>query len=182
MYKLLLLVTLVITGCTSCKKEVTDANGLPPATQTGAKTFGCLINGKPFIAGDVRSGQSPVLADYQFLYGGYHFRVLGTNGNGTNISGVGIFTDSLKLVQGDSIKLSSYSNSNTTGLAYARYTNKVLTSYTTQLPRFSGWLYITRFDQNKRIVSGTFWFNAITNFSGNNDTISVTNGRFDVNY
>jgi hypothetical protein len=75
---LVFLFMLAITGCTSCKKEVTDASGLPPATQTGAKTFGCLINGKPFIAGDAPSGQSPVLANYQFLYGGYHFRVVGT--------------------------------------------------------------------------------------------------------
>ena len=32
----------------SCKKNA--ENQLPPATQTGANTFGCLINGKPFTA------------------------------------------------------------------------------------------------------------------------------------
>ncbi|MCU7693044.1 hypothetical protein ACFSPU_02210 [Haoranjiania flava] len=32
----------------SCKKSA--ENQLPPATQTGANTFGCLINGKPLIA------------------------------------------------------------------------------------------------------------------------------------
>src|ERR1039457_5887697 len=33
----------------SCRKEHLLTNGLPPATQTGANTFGFLLNGKPWI-------------------------------------------------------------------------------------------------------------------------------------
>ncbi|MEO7801559.1 MAG: hypothetical protein ABIR81_06155 [Ginsengibacter sp.] len=35
----------------SCKKNntPTDEDQLPPATQTGANTFGCLINGKVWL-------------------------------------------------------------------------------------------------------------------------------------
>jgi hypothetical protein len=47
---ILLLLLIIITGC--CKKTskppTTDADGLPLATQTGANTFGCLIDGVPF--------------------------------------------------------------------------------------------------------------------------------------
>ncbi len=37
----------------SCKKEKTGADGLPPATQTGANTFGCLVNGVLFYLKEV---------------------------------------------------------------------------------------------------------------------------------
>ena len=179
MNKLLLLVTLMISGCSSCKKEVTDANGLPPATQTGANTFGCLINGQVFIPGNAAPGETAVQANYQYVDGGYHFRLVGIKGHGTDVTEMGIGTDSLKLIQGDSIKFSSDS-SNTIGLAYALY-SKGLTSYHTKLPKYSGSLFITHLDSVNQIVSGTFWFNAIT-FDGSNDTVSATNGRFDVRY
>ena len=32
----------------NCKKNEQDA--LPPATQNGANTFGCLVNGKPWVS------------------------------------------------------------------------------------------------------------------------------------
>jgi len=43
----------------SCKK--TGINSLPPATQTGANTFGCLVDGKVWIptGGGVGSGVNP---------------------------------------------------------------------------------------------------------------------------
>lgn len=33
----------------SCKKDKASEDQLPPATQTGANTFGCLVNGKVFV-------------------------------------------------------------------------------------------------------------------------------------
>ena len=177
-HQLSLFIFLLLTGCSSCKKEVLDASGLPPATQTGANTFGCLINGKPFIPGNTPLFEPPVQANYQYLYGGYYFRLVGNYGKGTNNSGVGIFTDSLRLIQGDSIKFSSDSIK-TVGLAYALY-SKGLTDFRTKLPKYSGSLFITNLDTQNQIVSGTFWFNAIT-YDGS-DTVSVTDGRFDVRY
>ena len=179
MNKLLLLVTLMISGCPSCKKEVTDANGLPPATQTGANTFSCLINGKVYIPGNTSLFNAPIQSDYIHFGGGYHFRLVGTYGHSTSITSIGIFTESLNLVEGESIKLSSDS-SNTSGIAYAHRTIGLIV-YHTQLPRYSGSLLITHLDTINQIVSGTFWFNVIT-FDSSNDTITVTNGRFDVHY
>jgi len=47
----LYLALLLLTQCSKCKDDPTPADpaaGLPPATQTGANTFGCLINGQAY--------------------------------------------------------------------------------------------------------------------------------------
>ena len=44
----------------------------------------------------------------------------------------------------------------------------------------TGQLTITHFDQQKQIVSGTFYFDAVETTKG--DTVHVTDGRFDMNY
>ena len=44
---------LTLLMAAGCKKETTLENELaklPPATQTGANTFGCLLNGKAWVA------------------------------------------------------------------------------------------------------------------------------------
>jgi hypothetical protein len=40
-------------------------------------------------------------------------------------------------------------------------------------------LTITRFDPNRRIVSGRFWFDATT---GSGEKVEVREGRFDIGY
>lgn len=54
----------------ACKKDAPEAS-LPPATQVGANTGGCLINGQPFIAAEYGGGllSNPVPA----LQGGFAF-------------------------------------------------------------------------------------------------------------
>ena len=42
---------LLLTQCSKCKNDPQPndpASQLPPATQTGANTFGCLVNGQPY--------------------------------------------------------------------------------------------------------------------------------------
>jgi hypothetical protein len=47
--KYLLPPALALSLLTQCKKADLDpASQLPPATQTGAGTFGCLLNGQPW--------------------------------------------------------------------------------------------------------------------------------------
>ena len=49
--KLLLYAALLtLTQCSQCKKnDPTPLAQLPPATQTGANTFGCLVNGQVWL-------------------------------------------------------------------------------------------------------------------------------------
>ncbi len=49
-HKIIYICLLFVILNTQCKKSsnATDVPGLPPATQIGANTFGCLVNGQPW--------------------------------------------------------------------------------------------------------------------------------------
>ncbi len=73
--KKLLFLLLILTQLISCCKKNNDEptnpiDQLPAATQTGANTFGCLLDGKAFLPGN--SG-NPLDCVYQFVSGGYYF-------------------------------------------------------------------------------------------------------------
>jgi hypothetical protein len=165
----------------SCKKHavqpVNQLSLLPPATQTGAGTFGCLVNGVAFVPKNRSIIEGPHLqCNYIFLNGGYYFTLaLGNNDNGLG-KGIGIRTDSLAIAQGQAYKLKTYAMGN----ADASYflVGKDNRNYVTN-DVVSGVLTITKLDPAMQIVSGTFYFKAI-NAPG--DTVSVTSGRFDMPY
>jgi hypothetical protein len=163
----------------SCKKQVvqpvSELSKLPAATQTGANTFGCLINGQAFVPQNRSLLEGPKLqCNYIYTAGGYYFTVGGVNKNSGGItSDVIIFTDSLAIKDGQTIKLADDGR----GKAFGEYylvnppyqTNKTLT----------GELNITKFDTIKQIISGTFYFNVLDNAL---DTVKITDGRFDMPY
>jgi len=67
---LLLFVTTFLSGC---KSDDNNNNALPPATQTGAGTFACYVNGKAFV--DKSGGWFNCY--YQLVDGGYYFGIGG---------------------------------------------------------------------------------------------------------
>ena len=145
---------------------------LPPATQTGAGTFGCLLNGQPwtpsgnsgpanfrltydpgYVGGNITirayRSISPTTANQYFLIGS------------TSVNKIGVYEFSNNGPAG------AYYNSGVTGNCqeYGYYINKGFF--------MSGQLLITRLD---KIVSGTFNFKL---WQPGCDTIKVTQGRFD---
>lgn len=156
---------------------------LPPATQTGANTFGCLINGQVFIPkGSVFSGPNLWCA-YQYLQDnydtGYFFQLsAGDKSNSSNITGVGIYTDSLQIAEN---RMYSLVANRVRGRAYGLHdiytfqgSQILYTSF--ELP---GELRITKFDSANQVVCGTFWFNVVNTVG---DTIKITDGRFDMHF
>ena len=180
------LIAFTLLTASKCKKDpiTNPVDQLPAATQTGANTFGCLINGQVFLPGDVPLGTSAVQANYQNLNNSYSFRLVGTHGTGSNISGISISTDSLTLYVGNSLILTSDSINNK-GRAIGLYTNYSMgndyrnSDYSTKMPNYSGVLYISHLDLVHQVVSGTFWFNAVNQNGG---TVKITDGRFDVHF
>jgi len=163
------------------KKTTTDTSELaklPPATQTGAHTFGCLINGKAFIAppGRITNGTSIGCTYTNDPVAGYSFLVDGFDNVGDTSKSVIMSTDSLPIVQGQTLTFKFFSAGNLGGI-YSTFIHTTQLSQYVTTNSVSGQLTISRFDTTAKIASGTFWFDAI---QAPGDTLHIRNGRFDV--
>jgi hypothetical protein len=182
LYHILLFILSLSLLASSCKKHivkpVNQLSLLPPATQTGANTFGCLVNGQAFTPnGNVFSGPE-IQCNYIHTAGGYHLTVAADNKINSNlIKGVLVGTDSLAITQGQTYSLKSFVAGN--AMAWYKIFYQIGEDDYETTNSVLGQLTITKFDPTKEIVSGTFYFNAV-NVSG--DTVKVTDGRFDMQY
>ncbi len=83
---LFLLLTFFTLSC--CNKDddkpIAEIDKLPPVTQTGANTFGCLLDGQAFLPS---GGINPLDCVYQFVNGGgYYFVLQGSKRDSANNS------------------------------------------------------------------------------------------------
>jgi hypothetical protein len=166
----------------SCKKHVVQPVNqlslLPPATQTGANTFGCLVNGQAFVPGGSIFSAPFIQCNYIFTGGGYNLTVAATNKENTNLyKGVIVATDSLQVVEGQTFTFNKFKSGNADA-SYTLYPDIGIIQYETT-NKVSGSLWITKLDTIHQIVSGTFNFNAINSAL---DTVKITDGRFDMHY
>jgi len=181
LFVFILLMLITAISCSSCKKSTPDpVSQLPPETQTGANTFGCLINGVAFKPKGSLFGPPSLQCAYQYLNGGYYFQLSASNNSNDN--SVGIFTYSLRIRENSSYALTDAYIINT---AFGQYSHITQQNYQYARPAYSNKLYpgnltITKYDSINQIVSGSFWFNVIDSIS--RDTIKITNGRFDMHY
>ncbi len=183
MKKILIVLAVFITlSSAQCNKDKAPLDQLPPETQTGAGTFGCLVNGEVFKPKG--TGLTTVLTSYyQFVYpgtNGYYFQ-LAAHRNESNCKSTQIVfnLDSLVITQGDKMSFSEPGR----GKAGAEYwINQGCTiptdEYKTSV-NHSGEIFFKKFDEVNRIASGTFWFEV---FDKNGNIIKVTDGRFDLKF
>lgn len=173
---------ITLTG-SKCKKEKpgNPIDQLPPETQIGANTFGCLVDGKVFLPKG--PGLNPILTCYyQYIYypspTGFVFQVAARdNSNPSTLNSMNILSDSIILEQGKTYNLQE-TNRGTVRGNYRHWNNNSLDDFLTFSPS-SGQLKVNKFDEVNQIASGTFWFNAV---NSNGDTVHVTNGRFDMQF
>lgn len=169
---LLLLTTFTLSFCNiDDDKPKTELEKLPPATQTGANTFGCLLDGKAFLPGSFPNATN---CFYQLVDGEYYFAMAfgNTNFNAINID-VGVGTQKLQIQQNVQYDLFELSDNN----AFGGYNFGTFNYYTTNT--HTGKLTITKLDEINHIVSGTFWFDVIDN---NGVVHQIREGRFDAQY
>jgi hypothetical protein len=167
---------------TQCKKNSLELakpeDQLPPATQTGARTFGCLLNGQLWVPSG-NSGMPNFRVTYDPAYDGGNldirtYRVI----NGTQQTQF-LSLGFNQISQPGTYRFQSVITSLTTphnidfndGNGDACYEFISHRGTTTR-----GELTITRLDKQQGIVSGTF---AFTLLQPGCDTIRVTKGRFD---
>jgi len=148
---------------------------LPPETTIGANTFGCKINGQIFVPRD-GGGKAGLDPEYVNLGtgvgGGWYLNIPAVDWKSSQRQSVNIGTDSLLLKEGV-----TYNFKNLKNFPNAIYYNAV--SYP-KLDNENGILYISKFDQIKHILSGTFSFVGTNVTTG--EKIYVTEGRFDIRY
>lgn len=173
----LLTVTLTLSCCNKNDDDQPPTNPidlLPPATQTGAQTFGCLINGEVFIP--PRFGNNAPRAFYQFVDGGYTLSVYGSISGGPNLKSINIGAIDVPPISETNYQLKSEESGNFIG-KYNIGGGIVFQGITSD--DMPGNLTITNFDEDNFIISGIFEFIVLDN-DGNE--INITNGRFDMNY
>lgn len=173
MKNLFLLLSFFTLSC--CHKDddqpKTELEKLPPATQTGANTFGCLLDGQAFIP---EGGLNPLDCVYQFVNGGYYFALQGSKRDSANNSlFLALSTENVQIFANQIYILKE----NIAGNAYGTYGFSAIFSRTNSIQ--TGELKITKLDTQNQIVSGTFWFDV----KDHNDVIhQIRDGRFDMQY
>lgn len=162
----------------SCKKDKTDEEQLPAITQTGANTFGCLINGKIYTPKgfEQNTPNFRVFVDPGFNDGEIDVRVF--RKSEVDVTDLSFSSDSVK-------SEGLFVVSARTDFRFAKYTPNIATEicstpYSNGSPiGKTGFIKITRYDLVNRIVSGEFEFHFSNPACGIGDPIHITQGRFD---
>lgn len=176
MKKLLIIFTIIyiLIGCDkddAPKPIIFPVQLLPAATQVGANTFGCLLDGQVFIPGNA---PNPLDAQYQLINGEYFFGIDAARRFGSNnFIALGMGTNNLPIVAGTTYQLLEWEN----GKANGGYFLNTSTTYTSSLN--TGQMKITKLDTVNQIVSGTFWYDIIDNQGVKHE---IREGRFDTRF
>src|SRR5690606_20135247 len=173
-----LILPLLLLLATNCKSDddapTNSIDKLPPATQTGEQTFGCLIDGEAFIPDSFGSGRPN--AFYQFIDGAYTLGISSSSGGGPTMKSISIGAIDIPGVSESTFSLESQEIGNFHG-RYSIGGGIELRAFTDN--ENPGTLTITNFDEENFIISGTFEFTVLDN---DNNEIKITEGRFDVKY
>lgn len=172
-HSLLIIILSICIFTTSCHKKK-DTPQLPPETQTGAGTFGCVVNGKDYLIADYPDAFATFIYLNDIYSHGYYFTIRVSKKSPSWV--MGILTDSLYVQQNGVYQLSNDPNAH--GTAWALYVSGSNEYYSQS--SLQGELEITKLDSIKQFVSGKFWFDAVDTV--NNDLVHITDGRFDLHY
>lgn len=153
----------------SCSKDDIPKN-LPPATQTGAGTFACKVNGKNFI--DTSGGYFN--CSYQLIDGEYYFSISGYDDK-FQPSNIFLGTIKKEIAENNEYTLLEPNNGYAGAGGGFSTQSDYQVSYTSN--NYTGILKITKLDFINNIVSGTFWFDIKNPVTG--EKIQIREGRFD---
>lgn len=169
-YYLLCSGSLLVAGCT--KSNVSPTDQLPPATQTGANTFGCLLNGKTFLP----NGGGLGMPNYSVIYEpDYRKGQLSISASRYTKEGDPDSRQSLTIVA-DSVQAPGHYPLNRR-FQEGLFSDRRGCNFYSEDPRYRvGELILTRADKARGIISGTFHF---TLYQPGCDSVIVTQGRFD---
>jgi hypothetical protein len=186
MKKLLFQFLVVLLTLFSCSKDDNKSqkpiDQLPPATQTGANTAGCLVNGEAFLPKGTSLGGPILSCFYQQDQDGYHFG-LTISEKKTESRLVNVSLNPEQLVENSTYSLVAITNGSANYnsnfgefIIYSNVTSDIRYNTTNT---YVGELKVTKLNIQQRIISGTFWYDA---FDINNEKVEIREGRFDMHY
>ncbi|MFC4263684.1 hypothetical protein ACFOWM_12385 [Ferruginibacter yonginensis] len=156
----------------SCKKSKIIEDQLPPITQVGANTFGCLINGKLYTP----KGFEQNKPNFDMIVDPNNngnvdirtFRKDGLKTSSLSFSCFNIFSSDIFILPFSDIFPNYIDDINSNVCYFVSSQNNFR----------KGSLKITRYDLTNKIISGTFEF-TLFDSTISCDTIHITQGRFD---
>ena len=155
---------LALTGCeNNDNSRKAPGDQLPPPTQSGKYTFGCLVNGEVMIPNNTNY----MSAVYQ--------------GGGIQIGGrmeINSISNRVTLIAIDPIQTNQTYSLTDKALFIKRIEDNTSCYYDYE-NTFDGWIKFSKIDRTNYIVSGTFEYSTVNEDC---DTIRVTDGRFDLPY
>jgi hypothetical protein len=170
------------------QKEQPEEPTLPPITQEGKGTFGCLVNGEVWLpetcCGSIWTPEMPELTSIyypnssSYFLGGRKMPSFDEEENfAFNISNFSLDTGSYVLTNYGPNQASEgiyrkciASDENNDCLESVKYSSSSI---------YTGEFHVAFLDTSKQVISGTFWFTAQAE---NGDTVHITDGRFDMPY
>lgn len=172
--------TLIAASCKKTKPEIqlTELQKLPPITQTGANTFGCLVDGIAWLPNGSKpqTGGSNIQLYVDPTFQGGRFSITGHKYNEPNQY---ISIGSFKCTSSGFFDFDSSYNGiqfyrNRSGSNYVDYSTNDIGIFK------KGFINITNYNLSTSIFSGTFEGKLFKVNGSYGDTIKITHGRFDV--
>ncbi|MBX9784910.1 MAG: hypothetical protein K2X48_16590, partial [Chitinophagaceae bacterium] len=156
----------------------TDTPGLPPATQTGANTFGFLLNGQPWIPQGNNGSGNNLSIDYDpgirnGVIGINAYKVISSSSNDEHF-GLGYWS-----LNSTTSPVVINLKDTTKSICYFLTTNNCWLVSNYKEVTVSGILYIDKYDKISRIIAGRFDFRLEKLGC---TTIDISKGRFDFKF
>jgi hypothetical protein len=155
----------------------TKPDPLPPVTEVGAHTFGCYVDGQPFVPGKRSGWNAPSALRFGFedLRGGRYFSI---EAGGSDGRGFFFFVKGATRVGQYKVNFDAQPFTIDFGTpGYIQYFEPGAGYVTTST--HVGWFNLTRCDTARGIYSGTFELQAYS--PETKRTVNITDGRFDLN-
>ncbi len=179
-----IILLLLFVGGSGASCTLVDAlkpvpTALPPETQTGANTFGCLVDGKLLVPYSDDSNVEPLIKDLASPQGGL-FQLLGKyyKNNKRHLSCDFVLKNLTQ--EGIYILKLKYPNPNLekTDGAIASINDEYFYMLN---PKSTFTVEVTKFDQKNYIVSGRF-YGTLYHEKDSTRKVEITQGRFDVKF
>ncbi|PVX46475.1 hypothetical protein C8C85_2336 [Flavobacterium sp. 103] len=173
LFFLFIAITLIISCNKDDDKPTNPIDQLPPATQTGANTAGCLLDGKAFLP----IGNSPTRLVCQYV-DGINFSIGINEIKNNKDHSIYVISYNQALNVGETYQLKEYGTNSKFG-EYIIYNSDFSENHYKTSTIVNGELKITHHNFIKAYISGTFWFDAI---NSKGQKVQVREGRFDMEY